>query len=500
MARNSKDELTLEKEEATAPAESEAAAQAEGADLRQAESDQAPQADAATQTLPQEAPAAQGGKAPVRVACVGDSITQGFGSSNIATRSYPALLQQYLGDGYLVRNFGVGGCTLMRDSDQPYWNVPAYGESLAFQPDIVLLMLGTNDTRDANFCKLFAFADDMTDMIQSYQALPSKPTVYVCTAPRIFNEAGERVPDIVACQRVAAERCGCPIVDINAVTQNMDSQFPDRLHPNDSGYTELAQVFFTHVFGGKLHTVSILTQPEAQVTLDAQTKPADSVGLAVFRAQPGEHKLRILLSGFTSVHAAVETQDDAFFDFPLQPGPQDIAKGCAALASSEEAGLPASNAVDGDPATRWASDNSDPQWLQVDLGRAQTITGVRIHWELAYAQSYSIELSLDGESWTEAYSTEEGQGELEEILFDAPETARYVRLFGRQRGTIFGYSLYRLEVLGAAPVARAGRTRVAIKKTLSTRRGRGVLIAAAGAAAAATAGIVFAVLRKKKKK
>uniref|UniRef100_UPI003F555E0A discoidin domain-containing protein n=1 Tax=Peterkaempfera podocarpi TaxID=3232308 RepID=UPI003F555E0A len=92
-------------------------------------------------------------------------------------------------------------------------------------------------------------------------------------------------------------------------------------------------------------------------------------------------------------------------------GTTDAAQGRTAKASSEENyGTPASNAVDGDTGTRWSSAASDPQWLQVDLGSAQSVCQVVLTWEAAYAKAYQIQLSTDGTTWTSAYSTTTGAG------------------------------------------------------------------------------------------
>ena len=83
----------------------------------------------------------------IKVACVGNSITYGAGISNREKNAYPAQLQYYLGDGYEVRNFGSNGATAQSDGDYPYVHTRAYGKSKNFLPDIVLIKLGTNDTK-----------------------------------------------------------------------------------------------------------------------------------------------------------------------------------------------------------------------------------------------------------------------------------------------------------------------------------------------------------------
>jgi hypothetical protein len=83
----------------------------------------------------------------------------------------------------------------------------------------------------------------------------------------------------------------------------------------------------------------------------------------------------------------------------------------------------------------------------VDLGKVMKVNRVGLRWEAAYASAYTIEVSTDGTTWREVYSTEAGQGEEEMITFD-PVDARYVRLTGRKRGTEFGYSLFDFAIYG----------------------------------------------------
>ena len=126
-------------------------------------------------------------------------------------------------------------------------------------------------------------------------------------------------------------------------------------------------------------------------------------------------------------------------------GADNAAKGRPATASSQEnGGTPASAAVDGDPGTRWSSAASDPQWLQVDLGATATVCQVVLQWETAYAKAYQIALSNDGINWTTAYSTTTGAGGTETLAVNG--SGRYVRMYGTQRGTGYGYSLWEFQV------------------------------------------------------
>ncbi|GAA5193439.1 hypothetical protein GCM10023322_55460 [Rugosimonospora acidiphila] len=115
------------------------------------------------------------------------------------------------------------------------------------------------------------------------------------------------------------------------------------------------------------------------------------------------------------------------------------------VSSTDDASNAAANAVDGNTSTRWSSAYSDPQWIAVDLGSAQTVGAVTLRWEVAYGRSYEIQTSNDGHTWTDRYSTTSGAGGTENISF-TPVSARYVRMYGTARATIYGYSLWEFEV------------------------------------------------------
>ncbi|MFH8224081.1 discoidin domain-containing protein [Streptomyces sp. NPDC018057] len=103
-------------------------------------------------------------------------------------------------------------------------------------------------------------------------------------------------------------------------------------------------------------------------------------------------------------------------------------------------------AVDGRADTRWASDWSDPQWFQVDLGASRSFRTLQLVWDPAYARSYEVRVSDDGSAWRTVYSTTAGDGDVDTL--DVPATARYVRLELTARGTDWGYSLHELGIYG----------------------------------------------------
>ena len=87
----------------------------------------------------------------LKVACIGNSVTYGYGLPNRDSTNYPARLQHLLGPGYAVKNFGVSGSTLLKKGHRPYYKTAAFGEALAFAPDIAVIHLGLNDTDPRNW-------------------------------------------------------------------------------------------------------------------------------------------------------------------------------------------------------------------------------------------------------------------------------------------------------------------------------------------------------------
>ncbi|MBB5868720.1 hypothetical protein F4553_002099 [Allocatelliglobosispora scoriae] len=124
----------------------------------------------------------------------------------------------------------------------------------------------------------------------------------------------------------------------------------------------------------------------------------------------------------------------------------NASQGRPATASSvENAGVPASAAVDGSTATRWASAFADPQWLQVDLGATASICGVTLTWEAAYARSFQIQVAASASGpWTSIYTTTTGTGGTQALTVSG--TGRYVRMNGTVRATAYGYSLWEFVV------------------------------------------------------
>jgi lysophospholipase L1-like esterase len=188
--------------------------------------------------------------AQTKVACIGDSITYGSGLPHRDTQSYPAVLQSLLGNAYEVRNYGVSGTTMLRQGDMPYWNTSAFADSSAWNPRIVVIMLGTNDSKPWNWVYGEQFEGDYLDMIAHYASLPSEPSVYVCTPCPVYGNGNYGIsPDVVRDQivplvwQIGAERF-VPLIDVFTALSGLPQDFPDLVHPNADGAALIADTVF----------------------------------------------------------------------------------------------------------------------------------------------------------------------------------------------------------------------------------------------------------------
>ena len=181
---------------------------------------------------------------PIKVACVGDSITQGVGAQR--GKSYPAQLQGLLGDGYQVGNFGVSARTLLKKGDFPYWNEKKYQDAFAMEPAIVVIMLGTNDTKPQNWKFEAEFEADYRELVKSFQSLKSKPRVFVCRSVPVPGKGNygineENIQKEIPRVDALAKELGCGVIDMHAALAKFPEMLPDRVHPNTAGAGEMAK-------------------------------------------------------------------------------------------------------------------------------------------------------------------------------------------------------------------------------------------------------------------
>ena len=195
-------------------------------------------------------------KEPVRVACVGDSITYGHGIKDRLHDAYPGVLSTMLGEKYDVRNFGVSGTTTMMGTDMPYMNEQAYKDALEFNPQIVTIKLGTNDSKPYNWKESEHFKQDLKTLIESFRSLPSKPKIWLCLPVPAMGRAWN-INDSVIYNGVipyikeVAQEENIPLIDLNTPFQGKRQYFPDTIHPNEEGEKMIAEIIFDNVFTRK---------------------------------------------------------------------------------------------------------------------------------------------------------------------------------------------------------------------------------------------------------
>jgi hypothetical protein len=158
------------------------------------------------------------------------------------------------------------------------------------------------------------------------------------------------------------------------------------------------------------------------------------------------------------------------FTINFDPFVVDLAKKKSVIASSYNNNV-ADAVTDGNAKTRWASNSSDNEWIYVDLGKSESISGVGLNWEDAFAKSYKIEVSDDATNWRQVAICKDGRPGIQKLNF-AEVNARYVKMQGLERGTNWGYSLYDLEVY-PGDVASEGLSDVHfIKLKISNKEGK----------------------------
>lgn len=188
-----------------------------------------------------------------RIACVGDSLTYGWGLMGaFRKQAYPAALQEKLGSEFQVMNFGICDRTLRDAADRPYRQEKIYTASLASEPETVIIMLGTNDAKPDNF-DADGYRHDLRSYISIYRNLVSKPDVILMQPPKVFSFMG-KVLDGIRNYVISGEiheiieqiglETGCTVIDLYALTEQHREWFADGIHLNRKGADAVAEAVF----------------------------------------------------------------------------------------------------------------------------------------------------------------------------------------------------------------------------------------------------------------
>ena len=201
----------------------------------------------------------------IRVACIGNSITDGFGIDMRTASGYPAQLQKKLGENYWVKNFGVSSRTMLNKGDYPYMNETAWKDALAFKPDIVIIKLGTNDSKPENWQYGAEFRQDLEQMIttlcpalaqksakkkgkKAKQTVPAKPKIYLCTPIPAFKPTWNINDSVIAnaiipIQQEVARKYGLQVIDLHTLYANDgDKMVTNGIHPDGKGAQRMAEI------------------------------------------------------------------------------------------------------------------------------------------------------------------------------------------------------------------------------------------------------------------
>ena len=172
-----------------------------------------------------------------------------MGNSITELTAYPADLQELLGDGYSVGDFGASGSTVLIDTSKPYIYTMPFLKAEVFLPDIVVIMLGTNDARADNYQHIDNFVGDYEQLVRVVQSLKSNPKIYLVKPPPIFHNNlnlsnANLVDGVIPGIEQVAKDLNLPTIDVYTPLIDHSNYFMDGVHPNNNGASVIANVIY----------------------------------------------------------------------------------------------------------------------------------------------------------------------------------------------------------------------------------------------------------------
>lgn len=328
----------------------------------------------------------------IRIACIGNSITNESIYPSVAPNSYPIQLNILLGNGYNVGNFGASGRTMLKKGDYPYWKEPAFPAALQFQPHIVIIKLGTNDSKPYNWIYKDEFVQDYKAMIDTFRTLESHPEIYACLPLKAFSGMYDIrdsviINDIVPMIKQVAQEKNVPTIDLYTLFSDKPNLLHDGIHPNLDGVWEMAKFIY-----------SALTQKSVQEIKD--------VNLALNKP----------------ILTPLSAENPAYL-------------------------------VDGNLKTIYACKDSDS--FVIDLGAVESVDMLQIIFDESAKYGYKIETSQDNSNWTvvtDSLKNKQVAVAFAVASIDPIET-QYIRLTFNSVDTIQGLiPIAEVKVLKPAPV------------------------------------------------
>lgn len=191
------------------------------------------------------------GSGAIKVATVGDSLTYGYGLENREKDAYPCILAEKLGHLYQVSNFGLSGRSLQSTSDYPYFNEKNAQLSLESEADIVIIMIGSNDSRGPYWNKE-RFISEYKAMAERYLSLPSQPDLYLVIPPFVptsrFGLNNQIIEDeLQAIITAIGQELDVPVINLYPLTKGHLEYYSDGLHLTPLGNQVIAEEIFQKI-------------------------------------------------------------------------------------------------------------------------------------------------------------------------------------------------------------------------------------------------------------
>lgn len=232
----------------------------------------------------------------IKVACIGNSITYGYGLPDRTTQSYPVQLQKMLGESYQVENFGKSGATLLNKGHRPYMQQDEYRRAIDFGGDIVVIHLGINDTdpRDWSDYRDF-FVKDYIELIDSFRAANSKVRIMIARLtpiadrhPRFLSGTRDWHGEIQLAIENVARYTGVQLIDFHEPLYPYPFILTDAVHPDPEGAFIMAQTVYSAItgdYGGLkmslLYTDNMVLQRDVPLTVQGIANAGDRVTVSI---------------------------------------------------------------------------------------------------------------------------------------------------------------------------------------------------------------------------